>query len=58
MSALDELLEDHSRDAVPQEKTVSGLRIGMILTGITITVPAFLVGIELGQGMGFLQSSH
>ncbi len=57
MSALDELLEDHSRDAVPQEKTVSGLRIGMILTGITITVPAFLVGIELGQGMGFLQSS-
>ena len=56
MSDIDELLEDHSRHAVPTNKTVSGIRIGMILTGITITVPAFLVGIELGQGMGLLRA--
>ena len=54
MSKLDELVEDYSREAVPIEKTVSGFRIGLILTGVTITVPAFLVGIEVGQGLGFL----
>ena len=52
MGKLNELLEDYSRHQVPDNKTVSGLRIGLILVGITITVPAFLVGIEVGQGLG------
>ena len=56
MSKLDDLVEDYSREAVPVELTVSGFRIGLILTGVTITVPAFLVGIEVGQGLGFLSS--
>lgn len=56
MAELDELLEDYSRHAVPVEKTVSGLRIGTVITGITITVPAFLTGIEIGQGLGLLNT--
>jgi len=56
MQKLEELVEDYSRHAVPDEKTVSGIRIGFILAGVTITVPAFLVGIEVGQGLGLYQT--
>ncbi len=56
MNKLDKLVEDYSRHAVPAELTVSGFRIGLILVGVTITVPAFLVGIEIGQGLGLVQS--
>lgn len=58
MNKLDELVEDYSRHAVPLDKTVSGIRIGLILVGVTITVPAFLVGIEVGQGLGLVQSIY
>ncbi len=44
--------EDYSCSAVPQQATVSGWRIGIILIGIQITLPAFLVGAELGRDMG------
>ncbi|NKB36062.1 MAG: hypothetical protein GKR93_02685 [Gammaproteobacteria bacterium] len=56
LDKFDELVEDYSRHAVPTEKTVNGLRMGLILVGITITVPAFLVGIEIGQGLGFKEA--
>jgi len=45
--------EDYTRTVVPQQATVSGLRIGIILIGVQITLPAFLVGAQLGRDMGF-----
>ena len=57
MQKLDELVEDYSRHAVPDDKTVSGIRISFILAGVTITVPAFLVGIEVSQGLGIFETA-
>lgn len=47
-----ELVEDYSRHPVPVDKSVSGLRIAIILIGVTITVPAFLIGFHVGQQQG------
>jgi cytosine permease len=44
--------EDFSVEAVPEEETVHGLRIALVLIGIAITIPAFLAGSELGLAMG------
>jgi len=52
MARLDELVEDYSRHQVPDEKTVSGIRIGLIIIGVAITVPAFVVGSEMGLAIG------
>ena len=51
------LFEDYSRRPVPTEKTVSGLRVGLIIVGINIAIPAFLVGIELGHTLGILRTA-
>ena len=52
MSRIEELVEDYSRHQVPDQKTVSGLRIALIVIGVAITVPAFVVGSELGIAQG------
>ena len=44
--------DDFSVEAVPQEETVHGLRVALVLIGIAITIPAFLTGSELGLAMG------
>ena len=53
-SKFSELVEDYSRHPVPADKVVSGLRIAIILVGVTITVPAFLIGFHVGQQQGFV----
>ena len=50
-------LEDFSRQQVPQEKTVSGLRIALIVIGIMITLPAFLTSAQVGRAMGLVRGS-
>ncbi len=52
MPRLEELVEDYSRHQVPDQKTVSGLRIALIIIGVAITVPAFVVGSEVGLAIG------
>lgn len=44
--------DDFSVEAVPQDETVHGLRVALVLIGIAITIPAFLTGSELGLAMG------
>ncbi len=44
--------EEFSVGRVPQDQTVSGLRVALVLIGIAITIPAFLAGAELGLAMG------
>ncbi len=46
------LVEDYARCPVPDGKTVSGLRIALIVIGIAITVPAFLTGLTIGRDLG------
>ncbi len=45
-------LEDMATQRVPEEHTVSGWHIALILVGIVITIPAFLTGAELGLALG------
>jgi len=44
--------EDFSVNRVPEDQTVHGLRVALVLIGIAITIPAFLTGAELGLAMG------
>jgi cytosine permease len=44
--------EDFSVERVPEDQTVHGLRVALVLIGIAITIPAFLTGAELGLAMG------
>lgn len=46
------LVEDYARRPIPDDKTVSGLRIALIIIGIAITIPAFLTGTVMGQSLG------
>ena len=54
---LHEPPDDHSIDRVPENETVHGLRIALVLIGIAITIPAFLTGAELGLAMGLQKVS-
>ncbi len=44
--------EDFSADPVPDEETVNGFHVALVLIGIAITIPAFLTGSQLGLAMG------
>jgi cytosine permease len=46
------LLEDYSRHPVPTDKLVTGWRIGLVVIGVAITVPAFLSGAQIGHALG------
>ena len=52
MADLDKITEDFSTTPVPAEKTVSGLRIALILIGVSIALPAFLTGVQIGDALG------
>ncbi|SOE68031.1 Purine-cytosine permease [Burkholderia sp. OK233] len=43
---------DYSTSPVPDEQTVSGWRIAMILMGVIIALPAFAMGAQLAHTMG------
>ncbi len=52
-AALDSLVDDYSRQSVPDSATVGGFRIGLILLGAAIALPGFVLGSQLGAGLGF-----
>lgn len=45
--------QDFAFEPIPDDKTVSGWRIAMVLTGIIIGLPAFIIGANLGDALGF-----
>jgi cytosine permease len=46
---------NHSNSPIPDRETVSGWKIAMVIVGISITLPAFLVGAEVMFALGALQ---
>lgn len=44
--------DNHSHDAIPDSETVSGLRIALIIIGVAITLPAFLLGANVIVALG------
>ena len=53
MSERDGILDNHSHEPVPKQEQVSGVRIAVIIIGIAITLPAFLLGAEVVSSLGF-----
>ncbi|MEO0422521.1 MAG: cytosine permease [Pseudomonadota bacterium] len=53
MSRLENLVEDYATEPVPQAETYGGVRIGFILGGIGVALPALLSGAEVGVALGF-----
>ncbi|MCY4282440.1 MAG: cytosine permease [Gammaproteobacteria bacterium] len=47
------ILDNHSHAPVPENERVTGVRIAIIIIGIGITLPAFLVGAEIVLALGF-----
>ena len=47
------MLNDYSRSRVPDDATVGGFRIAVVVFGIGVTLPVFFVGSELAAGLGF-----
>ncbi|MEM6627055.1 MAG: cytosine permease [Pseudomonadota bacterium] len=56
MADLKNLTEDYATRPVPQEKTYSGVRVGFVLGGIGVALPALLSGSEVGVALGYEQS--
>ncbi len=52
MAKFDDLVEDYSKAPVPTAKTVSGLRVALIIIGISIALPGFVAGIQIGTAVG------
>lgn len=57
MSKLDRLVEDYAKIPVPEGKTVAGFRVGLVLIGVAISLPVFLIGINIGQEQGLAGSA-
>jgi len=53
---INRLFEDYATEPVPREKTVSGFRIGLVLGGIGIALPALLSGAKIGSALGLEKS--
>ena len=49
------LTDNHSRGPVPAAETVSGIAIAVVIIGVSITLPAFLVGTELIGALGLVE---
>ena len=49
------LTDNHSRGPVPDAETVSGTAIAVVIIGVSITLPAFLVGTELIGSLGLVR---
>lgn len=56
MSGNSGVFDNHSREPVPAREQVTGLRIAVIIIGIGITLPAFLVGAEIVSSLGLVAS--
>ena len=51
------LTDNHSRGPVPAAESVSGLAIAVVIIGVSITLPAFLVGTELMGALGLVDGA-
>ncbi|MEO0881663.1 MAG: cytosine permease [Pseudomonadota bacterium] len=51
------LVEDYATTPVPEQATYSGWRIGFVLGGIGVALPALLSGAEVGLALGYQQST-
>lgn len=58
MATFKELVEDYSRQQVPEHKTVGGIHIGVIIIGVGITITAFILGSQMGMSLGFWDSLY
>ena len=52
MSKFNELVLDHSTKPVPPGEGVGGFRLALIIIGVSIALPAFVSGAQLGQEVG------
>src|SRR5262245_35383930 len=52
MAAADRMTQDYYTSPVAAASTVSGVEIGVILTGIKITIPQLVFGAALGLKLG------
>lgn len=57
MAGLDDLVEDYATRPVPESQTYSGVRVGFVIGGIGVALPAFLTGAEVGRALGYGQST-
>lgn len=53
MSKFEQLVEDYALEPVPQHATYGGWRIGFVLGGIGIALPALLSGAEVAVALGY-----
>ncbi|MEM1192082.1 MAG: cytosine permease [Pseudomonadota bacterium] len=56
MGSSPDYLEDYATTPVPEGKTYSGVRVGFVLGGIGIALPALLSGAEVGRALGYTDS--
>ncbi len=49
--------EDYTRSRVPDEATISGFRIAIVVFGIGITLPIFFIGSQLVEALGFAKAA-
>nr|WP_243749370.1 cytosine permease [Pseudoteredinibacter isoporae] len=54
--SVDKAQEDFSREPVPQEKTLSGVHIALVIIGGTIGIPVYLMSANLGGSLGLAQA--
>lgn len=55
MARLDQVTNDYSRNRVPDAATVSSYRITAVMIGAMITLPVFVMGVELSQSLGIVR---
>ena len=51
------LADNYSRGPVPAAESVSGAAIAVVIIGVSITLPAFLVGTELMAALGLVEGA-
>ena len=49
---LADFMQDYATSPVPESRTVSGLRIGLILSVLSFAVPSLVAGAQIGGGLG------